>query len=143
MANLIRKHDLLSPNFFKEFLEDDFLPEGLFHKKLNPPVNISETEKDFIIELSIPGIDKDEIEIQRKGHLMTISYNHDNTKEVEEKNYYRKEFQSISFDRNLKLPENVDLENISSEYKDGILKIDIPKLEQISDKDEVTKIQIK
>jgi HSP20 family protein len=143
MANLIKKHDIFGNDLFKDLFDDDFLMSNFFHRKNMPPVNISETDKEFMVEMSAPGIKKDEIKITRQGTLLNISYEHKDEKEEKDKkkNYYKKEFQSVSFSRSIQLPDNVDLEKINSEYHDGILKISVPKLEK--DKDKPVEIKVK
>jgi len=143
MANLIKKYDFFNPNLLRDFFEDDFLTDSFFHRRLTPPVNISETSNSYVIEISTPGIEKDNIKIKRQGNILTLSYEQQDVKEYEKKNYHRKEFQSRSFSRSLNIPEDSKLDNISSEYKDGILIISIPKLYESKTKEDVIDIEIK
>lgn len=143
MANLIRKYDIFNPSLLKDFFEDDFLGDSFFHKRLSPPVNISEDNNGYLIEVSIPGIEKDNINIKRQGNILTLSYEQQESKEIDKRNYHRKEFQSRSFSRSLNLPEDAKVDRIASEYKDGVLTVSIPKLYQSKTKDEIIDIEIK
>ena len=143
MANLIKKYDILNSNFLRDFFEDDFMGDTFFHRRLSPPVNISEDADRYMLEVLTPGIEKENIKIKRQGNILTISYEQQDTAEYEGKNYHRREFQKKSFSRSLNLPENVKIEDISSEYRDGILKISMPKLEKGKPEDDIIDIEVK
>jgi len=143
MANLIKKHDIFNPNFLREFFEDDFLTDSFFHRRVTPPINISENKDGYSIEVSTPGIEKKNIKIQRQKNILTISYEQSDNKAYEGKNYHRREFQSRSFSRSINLPENVDTDKITSAYSNGILTISVPKLISKATKKEVVDIEIK
>lgn len=143
MANLIKKYDIFTPNFLRDFFEDDFLTDSFFHRRLIPPVNISETSDSYVIEVSTPGIEKDNIKIRRQGNVLTLSYEQQDSKEYDKKNYHRKEFQSRPFSRSINLPEGVEIDKISSEYRDGILTVSIPKLDQSKPEEDIIDIEIK
>ncbi len=143
MANRIKKYDIFNPGFLKDFFEDDFLTDSFFHRRLTPPVNIWEGSNSYVVEVSTPGIKKEDIKIRRQGNVLTISYDEEESKEYTDKNYHRREFQRRSFSRSLNLPEDVEIDKILSEYRDGILIISIPKSELSPPKDEVIDIEIK
>ncbi|WP_320047720.1 Hsp20/alpha crystallin family protein [uncultured Ilyobacter sp.] len=65
------------------------------------------------------------------------------TKVYEEKNYHRREFRSRSFSKSINLPEDADIDKITSEYANGILTISVPKLKSQTNKDDIVDIQIK
>ena len=142
MANLIKKYDVFTPSIFKDFFEDDIFNDRFFHRRAIPPVNVIEDSDKYRIEVSVPGIEKENIKVTRNQDTLTISYEQKSSDEYKEKNYYRKEFQSQSFNRSFTLPADVVLDNISSEHKDGILTISLPKKE-ITKKEEIVDIEIK
>ena len=143
MPNLIKKYDIFTPNFLRGFFEDEFLTDSFFHRRLTPPLNISETSDSYVVEVSTPGIEKDNIKIRRQGNVLTISYEQQDSKEYDKKNYHRKEFQSRSFSRSLNLPENIEIDKISSEYRDGILTVSMPKLDHSKPEENIIDIEIK
>lgn len=141
MGNLIKKYDFFSPSIFKDFFEDDIFNDKLFHRRAVPPVNVSEDREKYQIEVSVPGIDKENIKVSREKNMLTVSYEQKSTDEYEDKNYHRKEFQCHSFSRSFDLPADVLLDKISSKHKDGVLTITLPKSE-IIEKEDVIDIDI-
>jgi HSP20 family protein len=141
VGNLIKKYDFLSPSIFKDFFEDDIFNDKLFHRRTLPPVNVSEDREKYQIEVSVPGIEKENIKVSREKNMLTVSYEQENANEYKEKDYHRKEFQSNSFSRSFELPSDVDLEKISSKHHEGILTINLPKSE-IMEKEDVVDINI-
>lgn len=102
-----------------------------FSKVMNvPAVNISETDTDFRICLAVPGLEKKDFKVEMMEDMLTISA--EKEKEVkEEKNgrVNRREYNYNSWSRSFTLPENCDIARIDAEYKNGELKVVIPKKE--------------
>jgi len=126
--------------FLSNFFEDDFFPVMTNRTNSMPAVNIRENEKNFTLELAVPGMDKKDLKIDINEDVLTIS--HETRNETEENNdgYKRKEFSFSSFCRSFYIPENVNREKIEANYKDGILSVELPK--QAEDKNKITR-QIK
>jgi HSP20 family protein len=95
-----------------------------------PAVNIREDEKNFTLELAVPGIDKKDLKIDINEDVITISSEHNEEKEEARDDFKRKEFSYSSFCRSFYLPENVNKEKIEANYKDGILTVELPKEEE-------------
>jgi HSP20 family protein len=91
-----------------------------------PAVNIAESPSGFEIELSVPGMTKEDFKINLESNVLTISSEKEN-KEEESRNYLRREFFSGTFSRSFTLPKNVDIESIKADYAEGILKVNLPK----------------
>jgi HSP20 family protein len=111
------------PNIF-----DEDLFAGLSNRSASmPAVNIKEDEKKYSLELAIPGINKNDLKIDMKEDVITISS--EMKKESEENNdsYKRKEFSYSAFSRSFYVPENVNKEKIEASYKDGVLSVTLPK----------------
>jgi len=142
MSNLVKKSDFLSPNFLKDFFEDDIFTDRFLRKRVMPPVNVSEDKENYQIDVSVPGIKKENIKVSYKDRLLTISYEQKHSNEQKEKNYHKQEFQSQSFMRSFTIPKDVNIEKISSEHKDGLLVILLPKIE-MSKREESIDIEIK
>jgi HSP20 family protein len=92
-------------------------------------VNIREDEKNYVLELAVPGIDKNNLKIDINEDVLTISSESKNETEENKDGYKRKEFSYSSFCRSFYIPENVDREKIEAGYKDGILSVGLPKQE--------------
>ncbi len=97
-----------------------------------PAVNVKEEEDEFEIQVAAPGMEKEDFNINLDGNLLTVSSEHEEKEEEEKKggDFSRREFSYQSFYRTFSLPENtIDSEKIMAKYKDGILRIKLPKLE--------------
>lgn len=110
--------------------DDDFFPTFTSRTSSMPAVNIRENEKNFTLDLAVPGMDKKDLKIDINEDVLTISAETKNEKEDNADGYKRKEFSYASFCRSFYLPENVDKEKISASYKDGILSVELPKNEE-------------
>jgi HSP20 family protein len=115
---------------FSDFLFDDFFTQNRFENhsiKTNVKTNISKTENQYLIELLIPGVTKDDLIIEiNKGTLAVKTKSQEEITDEVKTNYLRKEFDKIEFNKSFKLPENAEQEQISAEVKNGILSIAIP-----------------
>ncbi|WP_420321399.1 Hsp20/alpha crystallin family protein [Flagellimonas sp.] len=126
------KQDDLFPSlssFFDDFWGRDFV-SGVQTGTTVPAVNIAESEEAFDIEVAAPGLKKEDFKINLDNGMMTISSEKSEEKESEEKKITRKEFSFSSFQRSFTLPESVLVEKINAVYKDGVLKIKLPKKEE-------------
>lgn len=94
-----------------------------------PSANLSETAKDYLIELAAPGLERKDFKVEVDKNMLTISSEKKEEKKEEKGGYTRKEFSYDSFSRSFTLPENVKDGNIDAKYQDGVLKITIPKKE--------------
>lgn len=100
-----------------------------------PSVNIKETEDKFGVEVAVPGFNKKDFNIELNNNELTISSEKKEENEKSEgERYTRREFSYQSFRRTFTLPNTVDGEKISAQYKDGVLHVDIPKREEAKPK---------
>jgi len=106
-----------------------------------PAVNTREGEFAYHVEVDLPGVKKEDIEINVHDNVVTLSGERTIKNELKEENYYKVESDYGKFERSFSLPENSDVENVHAETTDGVLELVIPKLE-IS-KDKPRKIEIK
>ncbi|GAB6906613.1 Heat shock protein Hsp20 [Desulfosarcina cetonica] len=121
-----RRMDTLFDDFFGDlFRGEDEAREQLW----NPKVDIFEEDDQYVVKAELPGVEKDKITIDVNGRVLTVKGDRANEKEVKEKNYYRRECSYGTFQRSFTLPDETDSEKIKAEYKDGILKVNIPKPE--------------
>ena len=94
----------------------------------NPVVNTREGEFAYHVDADLPGVKKEDIKINIKGNMITLSGERKYKKEVNEKDYHRVESSFGKFERSFTLPEDADAENITASNEDGVLEIVIPKL---------------
>ncbi len=120
----------LFDNFFDGFEENFFSKHYHLAKTFQPKVNISETDKAYLVEADLAGMKKDDVKVECKENILSISANKEEKKEQDDKNYHRFEYSSGSFYRSFNLPNNIKHEDVSAEMKDGVLKITLPKGEK-------------
>jgi len=107
----------------------------------SPAINTREGEYAYHIEVDLPGMKKDDINIQVEDNTLVISGERKMKEEMKEENYYKIESSFGSFSRSFSLPEEADIENIHAESTDGVLEVVVPKL-QSAKVDKVKKISI-
>ena len=105
-----------------------------------PAVNISEHEKDFVVEVAAPGMKKDDFNLNLERNVLTISSERKSEEKQEEKHFTRREFSYTSFQRSFTLPESVDQDKIDASYKDGVLVVTLHKKEEMIPKSRAIKI---
>ncbi|PWJ41114.1 Hsp20/alpha crystallin family protein [Sediminitomix flava] len=93
-----------------------------------PAVNIKESETGFTLEIAAPGLEKEDFNIKVEENTLQVSTE---KKEEADVKFYRKEFSYDAFKRSFKLPRNVDTEQISASYINGILTLELPKKEEM------------
>ena len=96
----------------------------------NPTVDIYDNDENIVIKAELPGIEKKDIVIDVKDGVLTLKGERSFDNEIKEEKYYCRERTFGKFERVFRLPAKVDPEKISADYKDGLLKIDIPKPEE-------------
>ena len=106
-----------------------------------PKVNTREGKEAYHIEVELPGIKKEEVDIKIDGNVLTISGERNLRQEVNEEDYQKVESHYGIFSRSFTLPEEIDVENIHAESDNGIIEIVIPKLKKVDAKSK--KIEIK
>ena len=116
--------------FLSNLFDDDFFPVLNSRTSSMPAVNIKENDKNFTLELAVPGMDKKDLKIDINEDVLTISSETKNETEENTDGYKRKEFSYSSFCRSFYIPENANKEKIEANYKDGVLNVTLPKQEE-------------
>jgi HSP20 family protein len=96
-----------------------------------PPVNITEKNDHYHLQVAAPGFDKADFNIKLDGETLTISAEKKEEAKSETDKVIRKEFNSRSFKRSFTLDEKIDAANISAKYENGILHVGLPKKEEV------------
>ncbi len=132
---------------------DDFFNRGFWNdmcaKENSTAHNLMRTdviEKDdsYQLEAELPGFNKEDIKIDLKNNLLTISAAHTENKDEKdnEGKYIRRERRSSSYERSFRV-EGLKPEDIIAQYRDGVLTVNIPKKEALPEKEEVSRIEVK
>jgi HSP20 family protein len=106
-----------------------------------PPVDIHETKKDIVVTMDVPAIDPKEVTISVIEDRLTIKGERRKEEETKDADYYRAERVYGSFQRIIQLPSEVVGDKAKASYKDGVLKITIPKSQKAVPKEVKVEIQ--
>ena len=113
------------PSLINEFFNDDFGMNFLNRSHSVPSVNSAENNDSFEIDLAVPGMKKEDFTIELNDKVLVISSETSNTMENDKMRL--NEFNFSSFQRSFRVPDSVDQDKIKANYKNGILKIKLPK----------------
>ena len=113
------------PSLINEFFNDDFGMNFLNRSHSVPSVNSLENNDSFEIDLAVPGMKKEDFTIELNDKVLVISSETSNTMENDKMRL--NEFNFSSFQRSFRVPDSVDQDKIKANYKNGILKIKLPK----------------
>jgi HSP20 family protein len=108
--------------------------EALSSAIWSPAVDIYETEDQVVVKAELPEVNQKEIDVQIENNTLTIRGERKFNKETKKENFHRIERAYGSFSRSFTLPSTIDQEAIHADYKDGILKISMPKREETKPK---------
>ena len=129
LDRLGRGEDMVSSMFDDLFHFHGFSPlQGIPNPGFSPALDFIEKEKEYIVKIEIPGIEKDGIDIEIDDDILIIKG--EKKKEHEEKNdeIYVYERNYGTFRREVRLPTNCDKEKIEAEHKNGVLNLILPKV---------------
>jgi len=98
--------------------------------KWSPKADIYEKDDSIVIKAELLGVDKNDVEVDLNDRILKIKGERKSDNEIKEENYYRKERSFGKFERAFTLPVDTDADQIKADYKDGLLKIEIPKPEE-------------
>lgn len=113
--------------------------KNLLESTWSPLIDIQESKDDIIVTADVPGITKDDINIEIHGEILTIKGEKKHEKEEKEKDFIRTERFYGNFSKSISLPCEIDAAKAEASYKDGVLKLSLPKKEEAKPK----QIQIK
>ena len=127
-------------DIFNRFFNSFELPTPFGGEEMVVPnFDISETEKEYVMSGEIPGIDVKDLNVTLTDGIITIKGEKKKETEETEENYHRVERHYGSFERSFRVPDKVKTDTLDAQYKDGVLKLTLPKAEV----SEVKKIEVK
>jgi HSP20 family protein len=104
-----------------------------------PAMDVYETDDKVVVTVEIPGVKAEDVEVSVEDSTLTVSGTREFASEVTQESYHRIERRYGSFSRAVSLPPQVDTGKVDARFEDGVLSIDVPKIEKAKPK----KIQIK
>jgi len=138
MRRMWREMDRMFDNFFRggEFEEAEHALT-----RWSPDVDIAETDDAFVVKAELPGITKDDVKITLRDNVLTIKGEKKQEKEMKKENYHRVERCYGAFQRSFTLPATVKADKIEATYKDGVLTLTLPKVEEAKPKEIEVKVE--
>ena len=124
--NLIKRN----PDLFDTDLMDlpsRMFSDAFFRERAFPKVNVRDLAKEFQVELAAPGYKTEDLKVEVKDDILTISSEQKQETENEQDGWRRREFSYQSFSRGFQLPENADAENVKAKFVDGVLRLSVAK----------------
>ena len=131
---VLRTNNNWLDNAFNDFFDDSAM------KRMNstaPAVNVREDETAYIMEVAVPGIKKEfcRVDINNDGDLnIAIENKMEHKEDNKKERYLRREFSYTNYQQTYSLPDNVNKEGISAKVTDGVLIIQLPKIEKVEQK---------
>jgi HSP20 family protein len=116
---------------FENFFNADVAPALRGERRYAPAIDVVENENETLLVAELPGVSKDDIKLSVENNLLTISSSRKTNALPEKATWVRNEIRTGDFVRTLQLPEGIAAENISAEMNNGLLKITLPKAEEV------------
>ncbi|MBW1642823.1 MAG: Hsp20/alpha crystallin family protein [Deltaproteobacteria bacterium] len=139
--NVAALQDRINRIFDESFSRTADLDDDISMSAWKPLVDIYETDESIILKAELPGIKKDDVSVEVKDNVLTLKGVRTEEKEIKEKNYYRKERAFGTFSRAFNLQHRIQPDKIKARFKDGVLKIEIPKPEEEKPKQITVKVE--
>jgi HSP20 family protein len=118
----------------------DMVPRHLFHEEeftggWEPLVDVYETDKGFVLKAELPGMKEEDVHVNIEGNILTFTGERKREEEITKEHYHRTERYYGSFCRSFAIPESVDREHIKATFRSGVMKLDLPKKEEVKPKE--------
>ena len=144
IARWDRDMDRMMEDFFGRRARS-WWPENWFPRHASevraPALDVFEDKDDVVVKAELPGMDKENIEVNLTDTTLTIKGEKKKEEEVKEENYYRSERSYGSFVRSVELPKSVYSDKVKASFKNGILEVRAPKTEEAKAKEIKVKIE--
>ena len=127
--DMMTLQDRMNRFFDVPYFRPDMPEDGFTLANWHPTVDIYDNDDKFVINAELPGMDKKGITIDLKDRVLTLKGERSFDNEVKEDRYYKQERAYGKFERAFTLPAGLKSDDIEADYKDGVLKIEIPKPE--------------
>ncbi|HEV7903427.1 MAG TPA: Hsp20/alpha crystallin family protein [Pyrinomonadaceae bacterium] len=116
---------------FSSNLSRSFGDEGIARGAWAPTVDIYENKDQIVLEAELPGMNREDFELSIENNVLTLRGERRFEKKDESDNYHRVERSYGSFTRSFTLPQTVSPENVTAEYKNGVLRVVLQKREEV------------
>ena len=126
----VMKRNSWLPEVFDDFLNSNLMPRA---NATAPAINVLENDKQYTVELAAPGLKKDDfsVNVNEDGNLsIKMEQKSESTDQNGKAHYLRREFSYSKYEQTLLLPEDVNREAIAARVNDGVLTVDLPKVQK-------------
>lgn len=120
-------NSMFDNSFARAFKREKTEAKALFE----PKISVQETKTEYIVEADLPGMNKEDINVEISNHFLTISGERKSEKETENKKVFREDQNFGYFSRTITLPNDVKTTDITSKYMNGVLTISMPRMEAV------------
>jgi len=122
---------------------DSYFPEYVYNDeyKCGMPVEIDEKEKEYCVKAELPGVKKEDLDIDLEKNRLTISAKKEEEHKEDTKGFRKSEFKYGEFSRTVYFPDDIDIEKTTAKLEHGILRVDAPKIN--AEKVTTKKLEIK
>jgi len=142
LSRIEREAERLFGDFFRRPLLGLTWPEHLREVGFREPaIEIFEERDEVVVKAEIPGLKKDDLDVNISDHYLTIKGEKKQEEEVKKKGYYYSERSYGSFLRTIDLPKEVQTEKARASFKDGVLEVRLPKTEEAKRKEQKIKVE--
>lgn len=127
-------HDAMNELFANSFVRAPWsAPSGEGWRGFAPALDLSETNDGYKLEVAVPGLKAQDVNITVEGNVLTIGgeIKQEQTSKDDERTYHHTERYYGKFQRSITLPSRVDAQNIQASLNDGILHVELPKVEEV------------
>lgn len=121
-------------NEFGRFMDQSFDWPQRYSSLLDLNVDVIENDDHFVVKASVPGINPEDVEISFEENVLTIKGEILEEEEKEEENYHIRERRCGKFGRSFRFPVDVDAETVEATYVNGVLTLNVPKVEEVKPK---------
>jgi len=132
-GDFVNLHDRINRLFEDEFSRDFPKSSGTL-ETWYPAADVFETKEEYVFKLEVPGLSKDDVNVELHNNILSISGEKKEEKEIKKEHYHRVESFAGSFSRSFTLPKNTDSSKINASMKDGVLELRIAKAEETKSK---------
>ena len=129
-SEMVDMRDRIGRLFDEYFGQFPAVREEALGKTWAPAVDIYEDKSDIIVKAELPGMKRDDLSIDVRNNVLTLSGERNDEAETKKENFHRIERSYGKFSRSFTLPDSVQVDKVKADYKDGILEITLPKAEE-------------
>ena len=123
--------------------DDDFFPAstGLFDRRYSPTIDMVENAENYVLMCELPGIGQADIDVQVADNVLTIKGEKKESADDTDRKWFKRESWYGSFQRTISLPSGINVENIAAEMENGVLRLTLPKQEEVKPKQIAVKVK--